>query len=241
MEVHHHAEPHHKRKKFREYLFDFLMIFLAVTLGFFAETLREHFGENSRARILAKSLFEDVCKDTADLNRIITFSEAKIRSIEAARSMLEQPRSEWNDSLINFGFLQFVTANEFDKTQGTYEQLKNSGSLRYFKQDLVDLLNAYDVTVSRTRQRDDLNNKVIVDVFFPAMIKKINFEPMYQVMRHKPVTKPYYYNGFDDAGMKEVINFMNISQRETDLALAQYNRLLEQGREILASLKKEYD
>ena len=34
MEVHHHPDLHHKRKKFKEYFLEFLMIFLAVTLGF---------------------------------------------------------------------------------------------------------------------------------------------------------------------------------------------------------------
>jgi len=34
MEFHH---PHLAKKNFKEYLFEFIMIFLAVTLGFFAE------------------------------------------------------------------------------------------------------------------------------------------------------------------------------------------------------------
>src|SRR5277367_4024167 len=45
MEVHHHPDLHHKKKKFKEYFLEFLMIFLAVTLGFFAENIREHFAE----------------------------------------------------------------------------------------------------------------------------------------------------------------------------------------------------
>ena len=39
MEVHHH--PHPGKKKFKEYFFEFLMLFLAVTLGF----LRKIFGK----------------------------------------------------------------------------------------------------------------------------------------------------------------------------------------------------
>ena len=44
MEVHHH--PHVEKKNFKEYFLEFLMIFLAVTIGFFAESLREHFTDN---------------------------------------------------------------------------------------------------------------------------------------------------------------------------------------------------
>jgi hypothetical protein len=43
MEVHHH--PHVEKKNFKEYLLEFMMIFLAVTLGFIAENIREHFAE----------------------------------------------------------------------------------------------------------------------------------------------------------------------------------------------------
>ena len=41
MEVHH---PHHltHKKKWSEYILEFVMLFAAVTLGFFAENIREH-------------------------------------------------------------------------------------------------------------------------------------------------------------------------------------------------------
>jgi len=39
MEVHHsHHHAGHAKKKFQEYITEFLMLFAAVTLGFFAET-----------------------------------------------------------------------------------------------------------------------------------------------------------------------------------------------------------
>jgi hypothetical protein len=41
MEVHHH--PHVQlEKKWKNYLFEFLMLFLAVSAGFFVENLREN-------------------------------------------------------------------------------------------------------------------------------------------------------------------------------------------------------
>jgi hypothetical protein len=49
MEVHHHPDIHHKTKKWKEYVLEFLMIFLAVTMGFIAENIREHFSETKIA------------------------------------------------------------------------------------------------------------------------------------------------------------------------------------------------
>jgi hypothetical protein len=56
MEVHKH--PHHvmHKKKWTEYLLEFLMIFFAVTMGFFAENIREHYTEENSAREYAQLL-----------------------------------------------------------------------------------------------------------------------------------------------------------------------------------------
>jgi len=44
MEVHHHPEV--EKKGFKEYLLEGLMIFLAVTMGFIAENIRENISEH---------------------------------------------------------------------------------------------------------------------------------------------------------------------------------------------------
>ena len=46
MEVHHHS---HHPKKIKEYITEFVMLFAAVTLGFFAENLREVYIEKERS------------------------------------------------------------------------------------------------------------------------------------------------------------------------------------------------
>jgi hypothetical protein len=48
MEVHHHPDLNHAKKNWKGYFLEFLMIFLAVPLGFFAETIREHITESHR-------------------------------------------------------------------------------------------------------------------------------------------------------------------------------------------------
>ena len=48
MEVHHH--PTVDKKNFKEYFLEFLMIFLAVTMGFFAENIRKYFSERKTAK-----------------------------------------------------------------------------------------------------------------------------------------------------------------------------------------------
>src|ERR1700753_1563901 len=46
MEVHHH--PDVEKKGFKEYLLEGLMIFIAVMMGFFAESIRENLSDHSK-------------------------------------------------------------------------------------------------------------------------------------------------------------------------------------------------
>ncbi|HEX4850899.1 MAG TPA: hypothetical protein VFV08_08845, partial [Puia sp.] len=60
MEVHHHPDIHHQPKKWKEYLLEFVMIFLAVTLGFLAENLREHITERAKEKKYIEAFVRNV-------------------------------------------------------------------------------------------------------------------------------------------------------------------------------------
>jgi hypothetical protein len=47
------------------------MIFLAVTMGFYAEQIREKIAEDSKAKEYAQSLYDDLKIDTAIIQRTI--------------------------------------------------------------------------------------------------------------------------------------------------------------------------
>src|SRR5262245_46917424 len=79
MEVHHH--PHvesmsagHTGKRFKEYFLEFIMIFLAVSLGFFAENFRETIGNREKEKHFMRSLIADLQVDTAELVRNISYN-----------------------------------------------------------------------------------------------------------------------------------------------------------------------
>ena len=66
MEVHHPHHPTHK-KKWTEYIIEFVMLFTAVTLGFFAENIREHLAENEKKKELMKIVSLDLQRDLKQL------------------------------------------------------------------------------------------------------------------------------------------------------------------------------
>ena len=76
MEVHHAHHPAHK-KKWSEYLLEFFMLFFAVTLGFFAENVREHQIVIERKNQNLLAMVQDLKRDSAKLqDRIIEYTKA---------------------------------------------------------------------------------------------------------------------------------------------------------------------
>ena len=73
MEVHQHT--HTPRKKWTHYLWEFLMLFLAVFCGFLAENQREHMIEHQREKEYIKSFVEDLEIDTARFSGTIKYIE----------------------------------------------------------------------------------------------------------------------------------------------------------------------
>ena len=73
MEVHH--QTHTPRKKWTHYFWEFFMLFLAVTAGFFVENQREHYIEHKREKQFITTLIEDFKSDTAQLADVIKYKK----------------------------------------------------------------------------------------------------------------------------------------------------------------------
>jgi len=145
MEVHHHSHP--GKRKFREYFLEFLMIFLAVTLGFFAESLREHFVNKEREKQYIHSFYKDLQTDQKDLPALI--NAIKKQQIQPGGSLpllfSEASTTTYADSIYYFlrkfvrqqGIKAFVTDN-------TIEQIKNAGEMRLItNKQIADSLTNY--------------------------------------------------------------------------------------------------
>ncbi|HEY9364896.1 MAG TPA: hypothetical protein VIQ00_16655 [Chitinophagaceae bacterium] len=136
MEVHHHPDLHHKKKNFKEYFLEFLMIFLAVTLGFIAENIREHLADKTKEIDFIVSLKEDVLSDTASLQQVIPENQRQFEKLDSLYSLLQlviqgKPFSIERLYYLNFRYgygLAYFSANE-----RTISQIKSTASFDLIK------------------------------------------------------------------------------------------------------------
>ena len=144
MEVHHHPEVHHF-KKWKNYLYEFLMLFLAVSAGFFMENIREHKVEREREEQYMKSLLSDLSTDIFNIDSIITRNLWWKRQADSLYILLTLPDYSDKTSLIYYYGRRVSLRDFFYITEGTIKQLNNAGGLRLISnQDIVDSISRYE-------------------------------------------------------------------------------------------------
>jgi len=151
MEVHTHTHP--PRKKWTHYLWEFLMLFLAVFCGFLAENIREHRVENNRANEYAKSLITDLYEDTVQLKVIEREGPFSASGIDSLRDVYLAGDSDPACNAKLYWYADFtVDGLEFIQHNATLRQLLSSGNLRYFQNtDLVNNITYYNWLIGSMR------------------------------------------------------------------------------------------
>ena len=206
MEVHHHPDLKHRKKRWTEYFLEFLMIFLAVTLGFLAENLREHISEKDRAEIFAQSLIADLKADTSTLHQLIFYTNEKIRLIDSLDKNLHAQRNRTNDSLLYNNIIYVISTFQFDNINGTYEQIKNSGSLRFFNQTTVNNLNSYDATANKLRLMEDWESKFLYEKLIPQTQEMVNYKVIDDLRNRGHIEHEMYIRNLNDHPGEILIN-----------------------------------
>src|SRR6185369_10330746 len=150
MEVHHHIPTSHKR--WTHYLWEFLMLFLAVFCGFLAENQREHMIENNRARTYAESFLKDLQSDTADIKRAILYETTTSLMIDSLVSFISHKSLSKQTGQLYYYTQLASSIYTIDWNKATINQLINSGNLRYFtNQHLVSKISLYNTTENTIR------------------------------------------------------------------------------------------
>ena len=175
MEVHHAHHPAHK-KKWSEYLLEFFMLFFAVTLGFFAENVREHQVVVERKNQNLLAMVQDLKRDSAKLqDRIIeytkavkTFEELKFASYQYHNQQMSE--ADYIDYVSN-KYDSLNVGDSFFSNNSAYKNTIATGSLSVIeslriKQLIAEYYEELSVKLSDNNRNldDDLSEYVRSDM-----------------------------------------------------------------------------
>ena len=175
MEVHHHS--HTSRNKWIHYLWEFLMLFLAVFCGFLAENQREHYIEKVRAKQYIQSFYDDLHNNLATCSGIIDFNKQKIDALNNMDtcyvSLLKNRKASscLAEILINSNFFESATFSD-----GTIEQLKNAGGFRLLKKEDRDSIISYDKAIRSYKEAESTSLQLSQDNVRNNAKKLVNFQ-----------------------------------------------------------------
>jgi len=150
MEVHAHSHSHGK-KTWKNYFWEFLMLFLAVFCGFLAENQREHFVEHQREKQFIQTLLQDLGNDTANFNRSISIFKSNVERFDSLKASVKNPQTQ--EDILNAYKASTLpqSFSSFNYSDRTIEQLRSSGNFRLIKNSEVsDALIEYDRYIRNT-------------------------------------------------------------------------------------------
>jgi len=137
MEVHHPHHPTHK-KKWSEYITEFIMLFAAVTLGFFAENIREHQVIDNHKNQNLIAMIDDLKQDSVQINkRIDEYSNSlirfeKMKDLSFGFSHQEINENQLIDSVVKT-YLNTTFSVALFINNASYKNTISSGSLSFIK------------------------------------------------------------------------------------------------------------
>jgi hypothetical protein len=246
MEVH--AHTHTERKKWTHYLWEFLMLFLAVFCGFLAENKREKIVERHRENDYIISMIEDLQTDTSNLSLMISGFDELEKRFDSTILGFNEGIKTYSDSWTEKFILTYRGGYpDFYQSDRTIQQLKNAGGMRLiinktaalgiinYDEEVKDLdLEVTSLSRAQDRYIEEVlkvwsMNKMFADAGLSSWAKNRN------IVVHKnywttndPLAFEYLFNRLSE--YNEAIVRMNRN----------YNGLKRKAISLIELLKKEY-
>ena len=223
---------------------EFLMLFIAITLGFFVENYREDLYDKEKEKEIIVSFINDIEEDIKELDIVIQRREIRETRIDSILYILN------NDLQDNFGRNLYYYARYLPRpfvfwaNNTTNEELKYSGNFILIKnQKIIDVLLEYDdnyVFIDFIRQREEYLVRRLFDqinvLFDPKVFDEMN---VYDIEFVYPSGNPKI-----NTKNREIINtfLSNLHYVKTVNVgqLGLFKKHQKRAKEILELLKKEY-
>ena len=240
MEVHHHS---HKPKKISEYFTEFIMLFAAVTLGFFAENYREHQIEKHREIQYLKNIHLDLERDIVEIDRIYNLN---IEYQQLGNEFIQLYDRGYQTDLPRFYYLTKTLALKayFQRSQNGIDQLKNAGGMRLIKSSKIsdeianywhwqEYAKAYGATTEELKLKARERSYNIFNQFYYNEISRNEV---------KTTKSGAQLMTYDKTVLTEYANRLShIKNSIKNQQLYQLDQILSSATILLNDLKKEYE
>ncbi len=246
MEVHH---PHHitHKKKWKEYIIEGIMLFVAVSLGFFAENLREVQIEKHREISYLKNVHEDLQIDFKTVDTVI-------RSNEIRLAVLDTLFAKFNSRTIGSQDMYYYIRNlalraTFEGSHIGFDQIKSAGGLRMVKvKDISSGIQEYEKSLSAVEKLEELRERTLEQARF-KIAKVMDASTLYEMSVHqlpggvmrfqRPENSPAIPSVAKEE-LNELLNLISIGLNTNRYLNVSLTRLKKTGKKLDEAIIHEY-
>jgi hypothetical protein len=245
IEVHHH--PKVEKKRVKEYLMEGLFIFIAVSLGFIADNIRENFSNKEIEKRNMELIADNLRGDIENIKKNIRYNEEKVKILD---TLISYKGIKNVDSIYSQRFSYLVTKSIYNPTffsnTAAIDQMKFSGSLRLVKnKEILSGIYKYEsmnehIATNRERINDDddrlvENISTFLDMQNLAKSRGIHFLETNQIISNKQLlnNQQNIFKFFNQAIMRKSI--LEI------IWLPQMRKQQKNAEELVKLLEQEYD
>lgn len=226
--------PRAPGKKIKTYLFEFLMLFLAVFCGFIAENWRENLSEHQREKTFISSIVEDIKSDTLQSSYVMEKLESIHNGIDSVLILLSSPDIIGNSNYAYRLWTKNLGLEVFVSNDRTIQQLKSSGELRLIRNKAVsDRIMQYDQTLKKYYTQSNLMYNAIANMTYYSQLFdniRLNKDPQGPV----PLTK------VGKESLNQAYSHLDLWNRGLTGLISWLRIVNEEGKSLVVFIQKEY-
>lgn len=219
---------------------DFVILFLAITLGFFADNIREEWKADESAGIMAADLVQDLNADTVTIHNMLGNAYTKGRKLDSLYELLNSGDFLLNDSLL-YCYSAYVNRRIlFERHNSSYTLLLSTGLLRYFSKESGAAITQYDVDCQAMRDLLVQERTLLNDKIFPFQQQVFDIDNFHSVMNGRPfAAKPVLHN-WNAESCRLYRNYVSELIVLNQYIIGQYRLLLASANRTRAVITKEF-
>ena len=243
MEVHHPHHPTHK-KNWKEYITEFLMLFFAVTLGFFVENYREHYIEKQREKEFLQLIVQDVDMDMASIDTNLYYRSIRASIAEDLTNIFLDKSYLKDTGPFYYQARRMNVRYYFERSDAGFQQLKNAGGLRLIHdQKIIKAIQKYEQLIATIDEFEDAEVTANVDyknastgVLDANVIVKMNAGPTSNYYSFiQPKNNPPLHS-YDKDRLNTMMTMMHSIDRINYVIIYFENKLKEEAKKLKATI-----
>ena len=243
MEVHHHS---HHPKKWKEYITEFIMLFLAVSLGFMAENIREHQIEKHREIAYLKNVHEDLKLDLINIDNVLNSNTIRLQAMDTLFTIIN------NNTITNEDVYYYIRnlalRATFESSHVGLDQIKSAGGLRMVKNpEIISGIQEYERALDALDKLENVRERTLEQARFKMAVV---FEPSisYEMLvgQGQGIMRFYRPNKADailqnnKQAVKELLNLVTFGLNSNKYLNINLEKLKKIGQKLDSAIVKEY-